>query len=151
MVLSFLQLQICLAMHHVHAAGILHRDLKPSNILANKPASNGSATPTTALPSEYSGLPLLKLADFGVAKAGVDKDGSMAGTTVGTPHYLSPEMCDGKRYGKKTDVWTLGCILYEIVSLKRAFEATNIGGKPAALLHITAGTHRAVSVARGYC
>lgn len=69
-------------------------------------------------------------AGAGVAKAGCDTDGSMAGTTVGTPHYLSPEMCDGKRYGKKTDVWALGCILYEIVCQRKAFEASNIGGKP---------------------
>lgn len=71
-------------------------------------------------------------ADFGVAKAGCDTDGSMAGTTVGTPHYLSPEMCEGKRYGKKTDMWALGCILYELCSLKKAFEASNIGGERAA-------------------
>lgn len=140
-------LQICLAMHHVHAAGVLHRDLKTSNILANRPsgtATPGSRTPGNVTPirgghsrnssevpaaGEYAGMPLLKLADFGVAKAGCDTEGSMVGTTVGTPHYLSPEMCDGKRYGKKTDVWALGCILYEIACLRKAFEASNIGGR----------------------
>lgn len=146
-----LRLQICLAMHHVHAAGVLHRDLKTSNILATRPsgtATPGSSTPvagsrrgstsspshghrsseTPAAATEFDSLPLLKLADFGVAKAGCNTEGSMVGTTVGTPHYLSPEMCDGKRYGKKTDVWALGCILYEVACLKKAFEASNIGG-----------------------
>lgn len=137
-------LQILLAMHHVHGAGVLHRDLKTSNILATRPSTRattpGSATPTAGAPKssspadvyaagEFGGLPLLKLADFGVAKAGCDTDGSMVGTTVGTPHYLSPEMCDGKRYGKKTDVWALGCILYEIACQRKAFEASNIGGE----------------------
>jgi serine/threonine protein kinase len=133
-------------MHHVHAAGVLHRDLKTSNILANRPsgtATPGSRTPGNATPvsgghirsssgpppaADFASMPLLKLADFGVAKAGCDTEGSMVGTTVGTPHYLSPEMCDGKRYGKKTDVWALGCILYEIACLRKAFEASNIGG-----------------------
>jgi serine/threonine protein kinase len=153
--------QICLAMHHVHTAGVLHRDLKTSNILATKPsgaATPGSSTPTiasrrastsapghghsssevpAATAAEFDSLPLLKLADFGVAKAGCNTEGSMVGTTVGTPHYLSPEMCDGKRYGKKTDVWALGCILYEIACLNKAFEASNIGGVciPTSLVH----------------
>lgn len=130
---------------------MLHRDLKTSNILATRPsgtATPGSTTPIAAsrrgstsspghghrsseIPAaatEFDSLPLLKLAHFGVAKAGCNTEGSMVGTTVGTPHYLSPEMCDGKRYGKKTDVWALGCILHEIACLKKAFEASNIGG-----------------------
>lgn len=53
----------------------------------------------------------------------------MVGSTVGTPHYLSPEMCAGEKYGKKSDVWALGCILYEIAALRKAFEASNIGGE----------------------
>lgn len=63
-------LQICLAMHHVHAAGVLHRDLKTSNILANKPSASTPASPAPGrseapTPTEFAALPLLKLADFG--------------------------------------------------------------------------------------
>ncbi len=50
----------------------------------------------------------------------------MANTIVGTPHYLSPEMCDNKPYGKKSDVWALGCILCELCTLSKAFESSSI-------------------------
>lgn len=46
----------------------------------------------------------------------------MASTIVGTPQYLSPEMCDNKPYGRKSDVWALGCILYELLTLNKAFD-----------------------------
>lgn len=42
---------------------------------------------------------------------------------VGTPCYISPELCEGKPYNQKSDIWALGCVLYELASLKRAFEA----------------------------
>jgi serine/threonine protein kinase len=51
------------------------------------------------------------------------QEASLASTMVGTPYYLSPEICNSKPYGAKSDVWALGCILYEMCALKRAFEA----------------------------
>eukprot|EP00955_Chlamydomonas_euryale_P071477 361084-Chlamydomonas_euryale.AAC.6 len=50
----------------------------------------------------------------------------MAGTAVGTPYYLSPEICQNKRYNQKSDIWSLGCILYELATQKHAFEAPNM-------------------------
>jgi NIMA (never in mitosis gene a)-related kinase len=50
----------------------------------------------------------------------------LAQTAVGTPYYLSPEICQGKPYNHKSDVWSLGCILYELCTLKHAFDAQNL-------------------------
>ena len=50
----------------------------------------------------------------------------LAHTAVGTPYYLSPEICQGKPYNHKSDVWALGCILYELTTLRHAFDATTL-------------------------
>jgi NIMA (never in mitosis gene a)-related kinase len=50
----------------------------------------------------------------------------LAHTAVGTPYYLSPEICQGKPYNHKSDVWSLGCILYELVTLRHAFDAQTL-------------------------
>jgi NIMA (never in mitosis gene a)-related kinase 1/4/5 len=49
----------------------------------------------------------------------------MAHTVVGTPYYLSPELCEEKPYNNKSDIWSLGCVLYEMCTLKHPFEAQN--------------------------
>ncbi len=100
-------LQICLALQYVHSKGVLHRDLKASNVMAT---SSG----------------VLKLVDFGVSKISATGASIMSSTLVGTPHYLSPEMCDNRPYGKKSDVWALGCVLSELLSLTKAFDASSI-------------------------
>ncbi|MEQ2160669.1 Serine/threonine-protein kinase Nek8 [Goodea atripinnis] len=95
--------QILLALYHVHNKLILHRDLKTQNILLDKHQM------------------IVKIGDFGISKILVSK--SKAYTVVGTPCYISPELCEGKPYNQKSDIWALGCVLYELASLKRAFEA----------------------------
>jgi serine/threonine protein kinase len=50
----------------------------------------------------------------------------MARTCIGTPYYLSPEICEGKPYNSRSDIWSLGCVLYELCSLRHAFEAANM-------------------------
>lgn len=69
----------------------------------------------------------------------------MASTIVGTPQYLSPEMCDNKPYGKKSDVWALGCILYELCSLKKAFDG-GTGGISGIIIKIMRGTYEPLPV-----
>lgn len=54
---------------------------------------------------------------------------------VGTPCYISPELCEGKPYNQKSDIWALGCVLYELASLKRAFEAAVRHPLPAFWFH----------------
>ena len=58
----------------------------------------------------------LKLGDFGIARA-LDSSVDMARTCIGTPYYLSPEICEAKPYNSRSDVWSLGCVLYEMCSL----------------------------------
>ncbi|XP_075928887.1 serine/threonine-protein kinase Nek8-like isoform X4 [Petromyzon marinus] len=114
--------QIALALHHVHSNHILHRDLKTHNILLDKRQT------------------VVKIGDFGISKILSSK--SKAYTVVGTPCYISPELCEGKPYNQKSDIWALGCILYELASLKRAFEAENL---PALVLKIMSGNFAPVS------
>nr|XP_014426941.1 serine/threonine-protein kinase Nek8-like [Pelodiscus sinensis] len=114
--------QILLALHHVHTKQILHRDLKTQNILLDKHRM------------------IVKIGDFGISKILSSK--SKAYTVVGTPCYISPELCEGKPYNQKSDIWALGCVLYELASLKRAFEAANL---PALVLKIMSGTFAPIS------
>lgn len=98
--------QISLAVKHVHDRRTLHRDIKTQNIFLTK-----------------SGI--AKLGDFGIARV-LSSTSDLAKTCIGTPYYLSPEICENKPYNNKSDVWSLGCVLYELSSLKHAFEASNI-------------------------
>ena len=66
---------------------------------------------------------------------------SQASSVVGTPFYLSPEICEDKPYNKSSDVWSLGCVLYELTTLQHAFEGKNL---PALVLKIIRGKYPAV-------
>lgn len=99
--------QISLGLKHIHDRKVLHRDIKAQNIFL---ASNG----TTA-----------KLGDFGIARM-LNNTMELARTCVGTPYYLSPELCENRPYNNKTDIWSLGCVLYELCTLKHPFEASNL-------------------------
>lgn len=62
------------------------------------------------------------MGDFGVSKI-LESTHDFAKTSLGTPYFLSPEICSGSIYNSKSDVWMLGCVLYECCSLKKPFEA----------------------------
>jgi NIMA (never in mitosis gene a)-related kinase len=66
----------------------------------------------------------IKIGDLGVAKI-LDNIEKFTTSKVGTPYYLSPEVCEDRPYNNKSDIWSLGCILYEMCTLKHPFEAKN--------------------------
>lgn len=101
-------IQIAMALQYLHNHNILHRDLKTQNIFLTR-----------------SGL--VKLGDFGIARI-LGSSFDMATTLVGTPYYMSPELFSGLPYNHKSDVWALGCCLYEMATLKHAFPARDIPG-----------------------
>mmetsp|Transcript_1694 Transcript_1694/g.5941 ORF Transcript_1694/g.5941 Transcript_1694/m.5941 type:complete len:710 (-) Transcript_1694:2334-4463(-) len=100
--------QIALALEYTHSKHILHRDLKTQNIFLSK---NNDVL----------------LGDFGIARV-LQSTMECARTMVGTPYYLSPELCREEPYNHKSDVWSLGCILYELATHRHAFEANSMKG-----------------------
>lgn len=98
--------QICCALSSMHKIHILHRDIKTQNIFL----TDGT---------------FVKLGDFGISKI-LDKTSDCAKTVIGTPYNLSPELCEDLPYDNKSDIWSLGCVLYEMTTTKRPFEGNNI-------------------------
>jgi serine/threonine protein kinase len=117
--------QACDAIGEAHALGIVHRDLKPSNLFVCR---------------RNDGRALVKVLDFGISKVqSVDDDpfeGNLTATraVVGSPLYMSPEQLrDAKRVDPRTDVWSLGMILYELITGGPAFESDTLLGLTAAV------------------
>ena len=113
-------IKISLGLGYIHSENILHRDLKSLNIF---------------LTNELD----IKIGDLGVAKQ--LQNTCFAKTFIGTPYYLSPEMCEEKPYNEKSDVWALGCILYELCCYKHPFNANSQG---ALILKIIKGKFESI-------
>jgi len=75
----------------------------------------------------------IRLGDFGIAKV-LDSTKDFANTCIGTPYYMSPELFKNKPYSYKSDVWALGCVLYEMCNLRHAFDAQSINGLAVKIL-----------------
>ena len=123
-------IEICEGLDKAHRGGVVHRDLKPSNIMLTKSGA--------------------KLMDFGLAKAAVRSVGAGAsssdaldtlshpltaqGTILGTFQYMAPELLEGKEADPRSDIFSLGAVLYEMITGKRAFEGKTTASTIAAIL-----------------
>lgn len=97
--------QVCAGLDFAHVKGIVHRDVKPGNIM-------------------LAGNSLVKITDFGIARAGEAM--TITGQVVGTPNYMSPEQVLGKPLDGRSDLFSVGVILYEMVTGERPFEGQSI-------------------------
>ncbi|NWY17299.1 NEK4 kinase, partial [Aphelocoma coerulescens] len=98
--------QIAMALQYLHENHILHRDLKTQNIFLTR-------------------TNIIKVGDLGIARV-LENQYDMASTLIGTPYYMSPELFSNKPYNYKSDVWALGCCVYEMATLKHAFNAKDM-------------------------
>ncbi|XP_052607754.1 serine/threonine-protein kinase Nek3 isoform X5 [Peromyscus californicus insignis] len=96
-------IQICLGVNHIHKKRVLHRDIKSKNVFLTQSGK-------------------VKLGDFGSARL-LSSPMAFACTYVGTPYYVPPEIWENLPYNNKSDIWSLGCILYELCALKHPFQA----------------------------
>jgi serine/threonine-protein kinase len=98
--------QICRGLRYAHAQNVIHRDIKPHNILIDKEN-------------------VVRLTDFGIAKIFTLDNITMTGITVGTPEYMSPEQAEGNQVDAQADIYSLGVVMYEMLTKKPPFTANN--------------------------
>jgi serine/threonine-protein kinase len=109
--------QVAPALKHAHDRGVIHRDIKPANLLRG--------------PAEQPGGPsVVKLTDFGIASLFASPHLTVTGGVIGTPEFLSPEQAAGKPVTRRSDLYSLGVVLYALVTGRTPFE-----GEPLDLLH----------------
>jgi serine/threonine protein kinase len=102
--------QICEGLAEAHAMGIVHRDLKPQNIMIDREGK-------------------VKIMDFGIARFIMARGVTITGTIIGTPEYMSPEQAEGKEVDQRSDLYSLGIILFEALTGRVPFE----GGTPLSI------------------
>jgi serine/threonine-protein kinase len=108
--------QVCAGLDFAHSKGIVHRDVKPANVMLG---ANGT----------------VKITDFGIARAGEAM--TLTGQVIGTPHYMSPEQVVGKNLDGRSDLFSVGVMLYEMITGERPFEGQSITTVMYKIVHET--------------
>ena len=116
-----IMIQVLIGLHYINKKNVIHRDLKTMNIFLTKDED-------------------IRIGDMGLAKV-LDYAGKTAHGVVGSPYFISPEICERKPYNEKTDIWSLGCILHELCTLRHTFEATS---EAALLVKIVKSMHKPI-------
>lgn len=104
----YVMMQLLLALHYLHHQKIIHRDIKTENIFLCKDG-------------------MVKLGDFGLSRV-MDFTSDKAHTVCGTPNYFSPELVRNLPYDSKVDIWAVGCVMFEMINLRRLFSSPQIAG-----------------------
>ena len=99
-------ISICMGAQYLHKSNIIHRDIKPANIFIDKNDN-------------------IKIGDFGISKI-LKSTNNYANTIIGTPYYISPEIWNKQKYNNKIDIWSIGCVLYEMIFLKLPFNGRSM-------------------------
>lgn len=106
--------QLVAALQHAHSEGVIHRDLKPSNILVSQ---------------EPGCQPRYRLVDFGIARisgVSITNELTQAGSLIGSPQYSSPEQCVGEKVDQRSDIYSLGCVMFEVLAGRPPFDGDNV-------------------------
>lgn len=108
-------IQIAEALKHAHDKGVIHRDVKPTNVILSKTSS---------------GDDIVKIVDFGIAKvlpatSRETRDLTQTGEVFGSPHYMSPEQCLGFMLDQRSDIYSFGCLMYEVITGEPPFGGSN--------------------------
>ncbi len=128
--------QACRGLDYAHRNGVVHRDVKPGNLLRNREG-------------------VVKLADFGIAKATEDSDITRVGSVIGTAAYLSPEQARGESAGPAADLYALGVVAYQLATARLPYQGASLtdlarqqeAGPPTAVHQVQAGFPEALSLA----
>ncbi|MGH9146743.1 MAG: serine/threonine-protein kinase, partial [Vicinamibacterales bacterium] len=136
--------QIASALEAAHLKGIIHRDLKPANVKLQRALNSRSGASLNRSSDEI----FVKVLDFGLAKAFAAGDRAsddasqtqtmaltLPGLIVGTPAYMSPEQLRGEPLDNRADIWAFGCVLYELLTVRRAFAAPSLSDTIAGVLN----------------
>ena len=105
-IVAKVMMQVCAALNYAHQKGIVHRDIKPANIM---------------LLEDFA----VKVMDFGIARLATSSL-TQSNVTLGTPHYISPEQLEGKRVDKRSDIFSLGVVIYEFLTGEKPFKGESI-------------------------
>jgi serine/threonine protein kinase/Tol biopolymer transport system component len=130
--------QIAEALEAAHEKGIVHRDLKPANIVLQR-AANASGVPSSDVRAKVLDFGLAKTMTVGVPgdltqRASGSLDGTAEGRILGTPAYMSPEQARGQAVDKRTDIWAFGCVLFEMLAVRPAFQGDTISDTLVSIL-----------------